>query len=36
MDLAKQEMALLQDVNMPGSDIEEYVLNLDAIINHKL
>ena len=36
MDLAKQEMSLLQEVNKPGSDIKEYVSNLDAILNHKL
>jgi len=36
MDLAKKEMTLLNEVNMPGSDIEQYVSNLDALLNHKL
>ena len=29
-------MALLQEVSKPGSDIEEYVKGLNAILEHKL
>jgi kinesin family protein 2/24 len=36
VDLIKQEMVLLHDVDRPASDIDEYVENLDAILAHKL
>jgi kinesin family protein 2/24 len=36
VDLVKQEMMLLHDVDKPGSDIEEYVNSLDAILLHKM
>ena len=29
-------MALLQEVSKPGSDVEEYVKGLNAILEHKL
>lgn len=36
VDLVKQEMVLLHDVDKPGSDIEQYVGHLDAILLHKM
>ena len=36
VDLVKQEMMLLHEVDKPGSDIEEYVSSLDAILLHKM
>lgn len=36
VDLVKQEMMLLHEVDKPGSDIEEYVSSLDAILFHKM
>jgi len=36
MELAKKEMALLQEVSKPGSDIDDYVKGLNAILEHKL
>eukprot|EP00357_Protocruzia_adherens_P016586 CAMPEP_0115008372 /NCGR_PEP_ID=MMETSP0216-20121206/21878_1 /TAXON_ID=223996 /ORGANISM="Protocruzia adherens, Strain Boccale" /LENGTH=702 /DNA_ID=CAMNT_0002375777 /DNA_START=452 /DNA_END=2560 /DNA_ORIENTATION=+ len=36
VDLTKQEMVLLHDVDKPGSDIDEYVSNLNAILSHKM
>lgn len=36
VDLVKQEMMILHDVDKPGSDIEEYVSSLDAILLHKM
>lgn len=36
VDLVKQEMVLLHEVDKPGSDIEEYVSSLDAILLHKM
>jgi len=36
VDLIKQEMILLHDVDRPASDIDEYVENLDGILAHKL
>lgn len=36
MELAKKEMALLQEVSKPGSDIDDYVKGLNAILDHKL
>ena len=36
MELAKKEMSLLQEVSKPGSDIEDYVKGLNAILEHKL
>ena len=35
MELAKKEMALLQEVSNPGSDIDDYVKGLSAILDHK-
>lgn len=36
VDLVKQEMMLLHEVDKPGSDIEEYVSSLDAVLLHKM
>ena len=36
VDLVKQEMTLLNDVDKPGSDVEEYVNNLDKILAEKM
>jgi hypothetical protein len=36
VDLVKQEMMLLHEVDKPGSDVEEYIASLDAILLHKL
>lgn len=36
VDLVKQEMMLLHDVDKPGSDIEEYVSSLDTLLLHKM
>jgi kinesin family protein 2/24 len=36
VDLVKQEMVLLNDVDKPGSDVEEYVNNLDQILIQKM
>eukprot|EP00357_Protocruzia_adherens_P026893 CAMPEP_0115018846 /NCGR_PEP_ID=MMETSP0216-20121206/29077_1 /TAXON_ID=223996 /ORGANISM="Protocruzia adherens, Strain Boccale" /LENGTH=619 /DNA_ID=CAMNT_0002390175 /DNA_START=485 /DNA_END=2344 /DNA_ORIENTATION=+ len=36
VDLVKQEMLLLHEVDKPGSDVDEYVSNLDAILAHKM
>jgi kinesin family protein 2/24 len=36
VDLVKQEMVLLNDVDKPGSDVEEYVTNLDVILLSKI
>jgi kinesin family protein 2/24 len=32
VDLVKQEMALLNDVDKPGSDVEAYVAHLDKLL----
>ena len=32
VDLVKQEMTLLNEVDKPGSDVEEYVKNLDEVL----
>ena len=36
VDLVKQEMVLLNEVDKPGSDVEEYVNNLDQILLKKM
>lgn len=36
MDLVKNEMALLNDVDKPGSDVEQYVNNLDKLLLQKI
>jgi len=36
VELVKQEMLLLHEVDKPGSDVEEYVTSLDAILAHKM
>ena len=36
VDLIKQEMMLLHEVDKPGSDVDEYVSSLDAILRHKV
>jgi len=36
VDCVKQEMALLNEVEKPSSNIDEYIDNLDAILLHKL
>jgi len=36
VELIKQEMMLLHEVDKPGSDVDEYVESLDAILAHKM
>lgn len=36
VDLVKQEMVLLNEVDKPGSDVEEYVTNLDQMLLKKM
>ena len=36
VDLVKQEMGLLNDVDKPGSDVEDYVNNLRGILQNKM
>ena len=36
VDLVKQEMMLLHEVDQPGSEVEEYVTKLDGILVHKM
>jgi kinesin family protein 2/24 len=36
VDLVKQEMMLLHEVDQPGSDVEDYVGQLDTILVHKM
>ena len=36
VDLVKQEMALLNDVDKPGSDVETYVASLDTLLTQKI
>jgi len=36
VELVKQEMVLLHEVDKPGSDVDEYVDNLDNLLAHKL
>ena len=36
VDLVKQEMVLLNDVDKPGSDVEEYVNSLDTMLLKKM
>lgn len=36
VDLVKQEMSLLNDVDKPGSDVENYVANLDKLLTQKI
>ena len=36
VDLVKQEMMILHEVDKPGSDIEDYVSSLDAILINKM
>jgi len=36
VDLIKQEMVLLHEVDKPASDVDEYVDSLDAMLSHKL
>ena len=36
VDLVKQEMTLLNDVDKPGSDVEQYVANLDRLLTQKI
>lgn len=36
VELVKQEMMLLHEVDKPGSDVDEYVISLDAIMAHKM
>ena len=35
MELVKKQMVLLHEVDKPGSDIEEFIDSLDAILEHK-
>lgn len=34
--MVESEMAILRDVDKPGSDVEQYVVNLDQIIQKKM
>ena len=34
--MVESEMAILRDVDKPGSDVEQYVVNLDQIILKKM
>jgi kinesin family protein 2/24 len=36
VDLVKGEMSLLNDVDKPGSDVSQYVDNLDKLILKKI
>lgn len=36
VDLVKQEMTLLNDVDKPGSDVESYVASLDKLLTQKI
>ena len=36
VDLVKQEMALLNEVDKPGSDVEKYVASLDRLLTQKI
>lgn len=36
VDLVKQEMTLLNDVDKPGSDVEAYVASLDKLLTQKI
>lgn len=36
VDLVKQEMALLNEVDKPGSDVEQYVASLDRLLTEKI
>jgi hypothetical protein len=36
VDLVKQEMSLLNEVDKPGSDVELYVANLDTLLKQKI
>ena len=36
VDLVKQEMSLLNEVDKPGSDVESYVSHLDKLLTQKI
>jgi|LauGreDrversion4_2_1035121.scaffolds.fasta_scaffold198317_4 kinesin family protein 2/24 len=36
VDLVKQEMSLLNEVDKPGSDVESYVASLDKLLTQKI
>jgi kinesin family member 2/24 len=36
VDIVKQEMNLLNEVDKPGSDVEQYVANLDKMLKSKI
>lgn len=36
VDLVKQEMGLLNEVDKPGSDVESYVASLDRLLTEKM
>ena len=36
LKMVESEMAILRDVDKPGSDVEQYVVNLDQIILKKM
>ena len=36
VDLVKQEMALLNEVDKPGSDVDQYIQNLDKLLLTKI
>ena len=36
VEMVKQEMQLLQEVDKPGSDVESYAASLDSTLAHKM
>lgn len=36
VDLVKKEMVLIHEVDKPGSDVDDYIQQLDSILIHKL
>lgn len=36
VDLVKKEMFLIHEVDKPGSDVDDYIMQLDLILIHKL
>lgn len=36
VDIAQKEMALLNEVDKPGSDIQQYALTLDKLLSQKM
>lgn len=36
INIFEKEMLLLHEVDKPGSDVDEYVNNLDVLLSHKM